>query len=328
MPDARPNIEPPDDVLDRPTSIRHLGFKAGLLLAALVLLVAASIVYLLYARGVFEPTQRLVLVADDSEGVVVGMDLTFSGFPIGRVRGVELGDDGKAHIHIDVPTKDARWLKQSSVFVLARGLVGNTSLRAFTGILTDPPLPNGAVRNVLRGDSTEEIPKLVAATKDLVTSLNVLVGADSALSRTLANLEATSAKLNAQRGALGVLFGNERDAQRVVATIERTNALLSRLDGMVTKADTQVFGSGGVMPEVRDTIVRLKALLADTGASLKKVDAILDDAQAITGSAKNATTDLGSLRADVEANLRKIEQMVNELNRKWPFAREVEIKLP
>ena len=26
--------------------------------------------------------------------------------------------------------------------------------------------------------------------------------------------------------------------------------------------------------------------------------------------------------------LRKIEQMVNELNRKWPFAREVEIKLP
>jgi len=329
MPEARPPASRvADEGLERPAPIRHLGLKAGLLLATLVLLVLASIAYLLFARGVFEPTQRLVLVADDSEGVVVGMDLTFSGFPIGRVRSVDLGDDGKAHINVDVATKDARWLKESSVFTLVRGLVGGTNLRAYTGILTDPPLKDGAVRTVLRGDSTEEIPKLVAATKDLVTSLNAVVGADSPLARTLANLEATSQKLNGQRGALGVLFGNERDAQRIVATVERTNALLARLDGMAVKADTQVFGAGGVMPEVRDTIVQLKTLLGSTSASLKKVDAILDDAQAISGSARNATTDLGSLRSEVETNLRKIEQMINEINRKWPFAREVEIKLP
>ncbi|HTP74185.1 MAG TPA: MlaD family protein [Burkholderiaceae bacterium] len=313
---------------ERAEPIRHLELKAGLLLALLVLLMVAALLYLLYARGAFEQTQRLVLVADDSEGVVVGMDLTFSGFAIGRVRSVELGDDGKAHINVDVPTKDARWLKTSSVFTLVRGLVGNTNLRAYTGILTDPSLPDGAVRTVLRGDSTDEVPKLVAATKDLVTSLNALVGADSPLARTLANLETTSARLNDQRGALGVLFGNERDAQRIVATVERTHALLARLDAMAAKADTQVFGAGGVMPEVRDTVVQLKTLLADAGASLKKVDAILDDAQAITGSARNASTDLGSLRAEVETNLRKIEGMLNEINRKWPFARDVEIKLP
>jgi phospholipid/cholesterol/gamma-HCH transport system substrate-binding protein len=184
------------------------------------------------------------------------------------------------------------------------------------------------VRNVLHGDSTEEIPKLVAATKDLVTNLNSLVGSDSALSRTLANLETTTERLNGQRGALGVLFGSERDAQRIVAVVERTNALLGRLDGMAVKADTQMFGTGGVMSEVRDTIAQLKALLSATSTSLKKVDAILDDAQAISGSARNATVDLAALRTEVEANLRKIEQMINEINRKWPFAREVEIKLP
>jgi phospholipid/cholesterol/gamma-HCH transport system substrate-binding protein len=325
MSDPRPSV---DDAIDRPVAIQHLGFKAGLLLATLALLVLAAVLYLLHARGVFEATQRLVLVADNSEGVVVGMDLTFSGFPIGRVRSVDLGDDGKAHINVDVPTKDARWLKESSVFTLVRGLVGGTNLRAFTGILTDTPLQDGAVRHVLHGDSTEEIPKLVAATKDLVTSLNTLVGSDSALSRTLANLEAATQKLNGQRGALGVLFGNERDAQRIVTVMERTNALLARLDGMAVKADTQVFGSGGMMPEVRDTIAQLKALLGATSTSLKKVDAILDDAQAISGSARNATVDLVALRTEVEANLRKIELMINEINRKWPFAREVEIKLP
>jgi phospholipid/cholesterol/gamma-HCH transport system substrate-binding protein len=34
------------------------------------------------------------------------------------------------------------------------------------------------------------------------------------------------------------------------------------------------------------------------------------------------------LRSEVEANLYKIEGMINELNRKWPFARETEVKLP
>ena len=141
-----------------PKPIAHVDFKAALLLAALGLLVVGSVVFLLYARGVFEPTQRLMLVADDSEGVVVGMDLTFAGFPIGRVRGVELGDDGKAHIHIDVPQKDARWLKHSSVFTLVRSFVGGTNLRAYS---RHPHRPGAArrrgaqraARRLDRGDS-------------------------------------------------------------------------------------------------------------------------------------------------------------------------------
>lgn len=105
-------------------SVAHLEFKAALLLALFVALVVGSALYLLYARGTFESTQRLVLVADNSEGVRVGMDLTFSGFPVGRVNRIELAPDGNARIVVDVPRKDARWLRESSVFTLSRGLVG------------------------------------------------------------------------------------------------------------------------------------------------------------------------------------------------------------
>ena len=77
--------------------------RAALLLLGLLVLVLGSAAYLLYARGAFEPTQRLVLVADNSEGVTVGMDLTFSGFPIGRVRRIELTPEGQARVVVDVP---------------------------------------------------------------------------------------------------------------------------------------------------------------------------------------------------------------------------------
>jgi phospholipid/cholesterol/gamma-HCH transport system substrate-binding protein len=55
---------------------------------------------------------------------------------------------------------------------------------------------------------------------------------------------------------------------------------------------------------------------------------VLLEVQGVGANVRSATADLGPLRADVEANLRKIEGLINEINRKWPFARDTEIKLP
>ncbi len=308
--------------------VRHLELKAAILLIFTALLVGASALYLLYARGLFEPTQELVLVTDDSEGVVIGMDMTFSGFPIGRVRRVELAQTGSVHIMVDVTQKDAHWLRTSSVFTLVRGLVGGTNIRAFTGVLTDPLLPDGAQRPVLRGDATAELPRVLAAAKETLENLVAITAQDAELRASLANLREVTAKLKGPQGALGVMFGNDTDGQKLVLAMERANALIARLDGLVGKADTQVFGSEGVVKEARVTVLQLNALLADTRTSLKKVDAVLVEAQGISADVRGATTDLGALRADVDANLRKVEGMINELNRKWPFARETEVKLP
>ncbi len=307
--------------------VAHLEFKAALLLVLLLILLAGSTVYVMYARGVFESTQELVLLADDSEGVRPGMDLTFSGFPIGRVRKIELAPDGAARIVIDIPRKDAHWLRTSSVFTLTRGLVGGTSIKAFSGVPDDPPLPDGAVRRVLIGDASAEIPRLVAAAKDLLQNLTALTAPDSPLAASLANTQAVTARLK-ERGALNVLFGNDADARKVVATLDRTNALLARLNALTDKADAQVFGAEGVMSQTRATIVELKAALADTRATLKRVDALLEETQAIAANTRAATTDLSALRAEVEVNLRKVEQLVDQVNRLWPFKRDTELKLP
>ena len=74
----------------------NLEFKAAILLLFLVALIAGSVAYLMYARGAFEATQELVLLADDSDGVSVGMDLTFSGFPVGRIT--------VSYTHLTLPT--------------------------------------------------------------------------------------------------------------------------------------------------------------------------------------------------------------------------------
>jgi phospholipid/cholesterol/gamma-HCH transport system substrate-binding protein len=334
-PDSRTPAEARADRPERPERPERLELRAGVLLLLLLTLVIASGIYLLYARGTFEKTQRLVLIADDSEGVVVGMDLTFSGFPIGRVSRIELAPDASVRILVDVPRKDAHWLRQSSVFTMSRGLVGNVGLRAYSGLLTDALLPDGAERRVLSGDATSDIPKVVSAIKELLANLNVLTAADGALAVTLANAQAISGRFGEPSGALGVLMGSPKDAQRVVETLNRTNQLLAsvdglvkRTDGVVGRADAQIFGPQGLTSETQATVQQMRALLGDARSSLQRVDGLLQEAQATARNVRVATDELEPLRGEIEASLRKVDGLVNEINRKWPFKRDAEVKLP
>ncbi|HEX7155721.1 MAG TPA: mammalian cell entry protein, partial [Burkholderiaceae bacterium] len=186
---------------------------------------------------------------------------------------------------------------------------------------------DGAERKVLIGDASAELPQLVAAAHEMIQNLAALTAPGGPLSASLANLQTVTERLKGPRGALGVLLGNEADARKVVAALDRTNALLARFDSMVARADDQVFGTQGVVHETRATIAQLDAVLGDARLTLQKVDAVLDEARAVAVNARVATTDLDLLRAEVDASLHKVESLIDEVNRKWPFQRDNELKL-
>lgn len=314
---------------------RNLGVKVGMLIAFTVMVIGSFVVYVLYARGVFEQTQRVDLVADNAEGIGVGTDLTFAGFPIGRVRDIRLSDDGKVRIGIRIPVSEAKWLRESSVFVIDVPLVGAAKLRAFTANLQDGPLPDRAERPVLRGDTTQEIPRMVATLRAVLENIDQMTDAGSSLQQTIGNARAVTERMAGKYGVLGGVLGSEDNARKIIASIDRANALLAslggvsqRMDGVLAKADQRVLGPGGVVDETQKAVAQANAILGEVRASLQRVDGLLADAQAVAGNAKAASTDLTALRAEVEASLRKVASLIDEINRKWPFERDTRIKLP
>ncbi|MEW7847767.1 MlaD family protein [Massilia aurea] len=310
----------PDTTL--PDEPRHVEAKAVILLVLLGVMICGFVFYVMYARGVFEPTQRLTLVADDSTGVMPGMDMTFAGFPIGRVRQVELADTGKVNILVDVQSKDARWLRASSVFTLESSIVGETRLRAYTGVLTDAPLPADSTRTVLRGDATAEIPRIVATARSLLENLETMTSSGSDVNASLSNLSAVTGRMSGRYGVLGGALGGDEEAKKLMEALDRVNLILA-------KADQRVFGKAGVMDDAQTAVRQLDVVLKDASETLKKVDAVLVEAQAVGANTREATEDLSALRGDVDASLRKVNRLVEEINRKWPFTRtNPEIKLP
>lgn len=300
---------------------RNVERKAIILIVLTVGMIAAFVTYVMAARGLFEETQPLTLVTENSEGVYPGMDLTFSGFPIGRVRRVDLADDGKVRVHIEVSQDDARWLRTSSIFTYERGIVGEAHLRVFSALLDDPPLPPGAERPLLRGDVGEQLPQVLANARILIENLAELTRQGSPLANSLANVETVTGRMQGKHGMLGAVLGTDEEAQKLTAALDHLNHLLAQ-------TDERLFAKGGLADDSQATLTELHGLLTDARNSLKRADAILADVQAISGEARSASTDLGALRAEVEINLRKAGQLIDEINSKWPFSHKTEISPP
>jgi phospholipid/cholesterol/gamma-HCH transport system substrate-binding protein len=300
--------------------IPHAGAKTLAIIIMTLLLLGGFVLYVMFARGVFEDTQRLVLLAENSEGVTIGMDMTFSGFPIGRVERIDLGEDGKAHIHVDIPTRDARWLRTTSMFTLERGLVGGAKLRAFTGVPEDPPLPDGARREVLIGDASAGITQLVSSLRQVADNLVRMTAEDSPLNAGIANVQAVTGAMTGPHGALEGLLGPS-GARNLRESLQHTNRLLA-------STQARLHGKEGLIDDAQRVTRELNTLLVEVRGSLQKTDALLDDARAIAASSRAATEDLDALRNEVEASMRRVSRLIEEVNRKWPFARQHELKLP
>ena len=312
---------PPDD--DAPAiSPRRLRVRALMLLAMMATLLVGGVLYLLYVRGAFEPTQPLFLKCENSEGITAGMDMTFSGFPIGRVRRIRMGRDGQALVRVDIKETHAHLLRESSVFLLETSIVGAAKLRAVTGQMDDPKLPPGSRRPLLRGDLNAELPQLLAEARTLMNNLVELTSGESALSQTLQDVHKLTERLNApaKGGLLGALTGDQQDAKRASRLLESSEALVRNLDTLTKNANTKVLGPKGLTSDAQTAMRQVQKMLDELRASLKKIDAILGDAKAISGNAKDASTDLQALRDEVDANLQRAETLMNSLSRRWPFA--------
>ena len=152
------------------------------------------------------------------------MDMTFSASPIGRVRRIELAPDGAARIVIDVPVRDAKWLRESSVFTLSRSLVGGAALKAYSGVLSDPPLADGAERRA-GGDATAELPRPVSDARELIGNLTRLTAADSPLAASPGNVQTITGRgTGARRLRHGAGRGRREADRRGAAACQQPGA--------------------------------------------------------------------------------------------------------
>lgn len=315
--------------------MNRLHFKVGLFAAASLLLGAAFLAYLLHARGFFEHTYRLHLAASSADGVAPGVALVFSGIEIGSVASLGLNDNGGIVIRVELLERNAKWLKQNSTFTLDKPLVGGAKIRVDSPNLNAPRLPDNSTMLLLTADISKEIPVLVERVKAILANVEHLTRKDGEINASLANVKTMTGRMTGDYGMLEGLLGSPEKARSVTDSLDKTRALITRLDGlalkmdgMASKADQWLFAQNGVAENTRESLAQIRLMLNDAQSSLKKADALMTNAVGISADVKAGTQDIARLRAEIDDAVRKANGLVNEINKKWPFARDPEVKLP
>jgi phospholipid/cholesterol/gamma-HCH transport system substrate-binding protein len=310
-------------------------FKVGLFALASLLLGAAFLLYVLYARGFFEDTFHLQLAAVSADNVAPGVPVVFSGIEIGRVTTLGLNDGGGIVIHAEFMARNARWLRENSSFTLDKPIVGGARIRVDSPDLGAPALPNHATMLLVSSDISKEIPLLVEQVKTILANLEHLTRRDGELIGTLANVQTMTGRMTGEYGVLEGVLGSADKARAVTESLDRTRSLMARLDGlalkmdgMAGKADQWLFAEDGVAASAQASLERVGALLDDARSSLQQADALMANAVAISADVKAGTRDIAALRAEIDDAVRRANTLINEVNKAWPFARDPEIKLP
>lgn len=308
--------------------MNSFNFKVGLFALTSLLVGAASLLYVLHARGFFEDSFRVQLAAPSADGVSVGTPLSFSGMDIGQVAAINLNDAGGIVIMAEVPAKNAKWLRETSTFTLDKPIVGSAKIRVDSPDLAAAPLLENATALLLTSDVTRDIPVLVERVKGILANVEHLTRKDGEIVGTLANVKTVTGRMTGEYGVLEGVFGSADKARAVADSVAETRALLVKINALTAKTDAWLFAPEGMADQTKATLTQVRAMLADVAGTLKKADALVANAVAISGDVKETTQDLVKLRAEIDESVRRVNGLVNELNKKWPFARDVEVKLP
>lgn len=315
--------------------MNKLHFKVGLFAAASLLLAGAFLVYLLHARGFFEDTFHLQLAAASADGVAPGVPIVFSGIEIGRVTTLGLNEEGGIVIRAEFMERNAKWLRESSTFTLDKPIVGGAKIRVESPDLEAPALPDDATVLLLTSDISKELPALVERVKAVLDNVEYLTRKDGEINATLANVKTVTGRMTGEYGMLESILGSPEKARAVTDSLDKTRALIGKLDGLVLKVDGMagktdqwLFAPDGVAEQTRESLAQVRLMLNDAQSSLKKADALMTNAVEISADVKEGTQDIVTLRAEIDDAVSKANALVNKINKMWPFARDPEVKLP
>jgi phospholipid/cholesterol/gamma-HCH transport system substrate-binding protein len=315
--------------------MNKLHLKVGIFTASVLVLGAAFLLYLLHTHGYFQTKYRLQLAAASADGVAPGVPITFSGIELGQVTTLGLNDGGGIVIQAELPPRNAKWLKSGSSFILDKPVVGGARIRVETPHLDAPALPDNSTMLLLISDINKEIPVLVERVKSILANVEHLTRKEGEFNATLANVKTVTGRMTGEYGMLEGVLGSPEKARAVTDSLEKTRALVTKLDGialkmdgMAAKTDQWLFARDGVAEQTRESLVQVRLMLNDAQSSLKKADALMQNAVDISANVKDGTQDLAKLRAEIDEAVRRANGLVNEINKKWPFARDTEVKLP
>lgn len=316
--------------------IQKIELKVGFFLIVTSVIICSAIGYVAYKKGFFAKIPIFTLSAKSGEELTEGMPVVFSGFKIGTVHTLELSDDGSVLIRIKVPEQHVKWLRTDSAFIVNKPLIGSPRIVVVTNNLQSPLLSTKQVPEVTNINDINETIKKAQPLLDKITNIagNIeivtanLKDPEGEVRKILANTERLTNNLSQKKSLLEMAISDQKSIEALYAAMRQTKditqqveAILQKVDKMALKTDAAVYGEEGTLPLVNKSLKDVLTKLQNLNTTVNNINKISDDVAA-------STSDMIGLREQIDATAASLNELVREIDKKIPFKKTPEIKLP
>ena len=276
---------------------------------AVGLLLVASLVALLWftrmhrqSLAPFDETIRLETEIMRADGIATNAPVTLAGLKVGRVQGIDLTEDNRIRVTLEVDARLAPRLRQDAVATVMRPVLGTASVEIDPGSAQQPEWrPGQTLAGRVQPDLNEILATLPArlakvdATLDNLTALSAdmrrlsqaATTGSSSVEKTLVHLQATSRQAEIATGKLADTLDETRGAIRqALPTLAKTQqvvddvgAALRQLPVLTDKVDTVLDDVKVFTDVLRSTAPQLPPLAVSGRNAAEEADEILGAAR-------------------------------------------------
>lgn len=265
-------------------------FLRGKIFLFIFIAVIGALTFLYFSgkqRGFFIKTKDFYCMTSKATGLYTGMSVKVSGFKIGRVKDIQLQDNGFVKITLSIEEKHAKWFKEGTVAMLTKeGFIGESYIEILPG--EGQPLNPGQTIKFFRQAGIEEI-------------AGELKGE---ISEILKGIKETINYINEPQGDIKKSLENiEKVSRNLIETTEQINQLIKELNRKT--------------PEIAEKSEKTLQELIELIRSLQQLSKELNEtATAIKGATKK---ELPIMIEQTKKSMQDIDEILQSIKGLWPI---------
>ncbi|WP_353683667.1 MlaD family protein [Thermodesulfovibrio sp. 3907-1M] len=271
------------------TDPRFIFLKGKVFLFIAIALIGVSILLFFIAkhRGVFIKTENFYFITTKATGLYSGMPVKLSGFKIGRVKDMQLQDNGFVKVILSIEENQAKWFKEGTVAIFAKeGFIGESYIAILPG--DGKPLKPGQSIKFFKQTGIEEIAgELKGEISDILQGIRETIN-----------------YINEPQGNIKKSIENiEKISRNLIETTEQINRLLKELNRKT--------------PEIAEKSDKALQELTELIKSLQRLSQELNEtAKVIKGATKE---DLPIMVERAKKNMQDLDEILQSIKGLWPI---------
>ncbi len=261
--------------------------------------------YMLKAENVFEEKYLLHAQIGQSYGLEPGAPVRISGFPIGVVKRVEFGADGRIGLTFQLLMRYREMVREDSVALVEKPaiMVGQTQVVIVKGAPEKPVLQDGAF--IMVREPHDQIAELMGASKPVLERVQATLERVDAITKEIQTATQTSNRI------LVKVEQSTQDLPAVMASVQRTMANVERTSQdlpQLTAAAKDLTGS------LKKTVGAVDTVVADVKTATAKLPGIMTAAQESVDNVKAATENIKGISREAGPMVRSAQAALDDVN--------------